>query len=59
MGIWTHNAALTQFTYTDSFDITGASESFGILLDSQLICQFGVGCDYGDSSRPCSVTRAM
>jgi hypothetical protein len=49
MGIWTHNAALTQFTYTDSFDITGPSESFGILLGSQLICEYGVSCDYGDT----------
>jgi len=48
-GIWTHNAALTQFTYTDTFDVTGASGSFPILLDSQLICEYGVVCDYGDT----------
>jgi len=49
MGTWTHSADLTQFTYTDSFDITGASESLGILLDSFLLCEYGVVCDYGDT----------
>jgi hypothetical protein len=48
-GTWTYNAALTQFTYTDTFDVTGASGSFPILLDSQLICEYGVVCDYGDT----------
>jgi hypothetical protein len=48
-GTWTHNAALTQFTYTDTLDVTGASGSFPILLDTQLNCQYGVVCDYGDT----------
>jgi PEP-CTERM motif len=48
-GIWTYNAALTQFTYTDTFDVTGASGSFGISLDTFLLCEFGVVCDYGDT----------
>jgi hypothetical protein len=48
-GIWTHNAALTLFTYTDTFDVTGASGSFPILLDTFLLCEYGVVCDYGDT----------
>lgn len=48
-GIWTYNAALTEFTYTDTFDLTGASGSFGISLDTQLLCEYGVVCDYGDT----------
>jgi hypothetical protein len=48
-GIWTHNAALTQFTYTDTFDVTGASGSFPILLDTFLLCEYGVVCNYGDT----------
>jgi hypothetical protein len=48
-GNWTHNAALTQFTYTDTLDVTGASGSFPMLLDTQLNCQYGVVCDYGDT----------
>jgi hypothetical protein len=48
-GIWTHNAALTQFTYTDTFDVTGASGSFAIDLNTFLLCEHGVVCDYGDT----------
>jgi hypothetical protein len=48
-GTWTHNAALTQFIYADTFDVTGASGSFGISLNSSLLCEYGVVCDYGDT----------
>jgi PEP-CTERM motif len=60
-GIWTYNAALSEFSYTDTFDVTGANGSFPILLDAQLICEYGVTCDYGDTlqtalSYPSNVT---
>jgi hypothetical protein len=48
-GTWTYNAALTEFTYTDTFDLTGASGSFPISLDTFLLCEYGVVCNYGDT----------
>jgi len=48
-GIWTHDAALTQFTYTDTFDLTGASGNFPISLSTQLVCEYGVTCNYGNT----------